>query len=99
MTITLLHMTAFMRILIGKEAVQMYETIQEVIHKPYQNNEELPPNQIAKGYDEVLAMTPNDAYGPHNDNEGQTSPQISKGYDMTLNDAYCYASTQITSKD
>ena len=99
MTITLLHMTAFMRILIGKEAVQMYETILEVNNKPYQNNEELPPNQIAKGYDEVLAMTPNDAYGPHHDNDGQTSPQISKGYDMTLNDAYGYASTQITSKD
>ena len=74
----------------------MYDTIQEVIHKPYQNNEELSPNQIAKGYNEALAMTPNDAYGPHHDN-GQTSPQISKGYDITLNDAYGYTCTQKTS--
>jgi hypothetical protein len=63
----------------GKEAVQMYETIQEVNNKPYQK---VPSNQISKGYDE------NDAYGPHEVNGVQTSPQISKGYDMTLNDAY-----------
>ena len=74
----------------GKEAVQMYETIQEINNKPYQK---VPKNQISRGYDE------NDAYGPHHDNEGQTSPQICKGYDMTLNDAYGYASTHVTSKD
>ena len=54
----------------GKEAVQMYETIQEVNNKPYQK---VHSNQISKGYDE------NDAYGPHEDNMKDKFPSNLQG--------------------